>query len=204
MVRSQLKQNFLDCAAGSDAACEEAFHEVQPALRRVTRRLAFQYGAADEHDDVQQHVLAKLAEDRHRLVPLLPDDANQLAAYLSIFAANAARDWFRARNATKRGLRITRSLDGEKSSLAELVPGATPDFDRQILLDQIERAVEGDPRDCLVFRLHYRQGYPANVIAQIPAIGLSTKGVETVLHRMRARVRTTLGLEGNRARKASS
>jgi RNA polymerase sigma-70 factor (ECF subfamily) len=195
-VRCRLKQQFLECAAGSHTACDDAYSSVRPVLGRVVRRVAFLYDSGAESEDILQEALGKMAESGAELAQALPEEEPALLAYLSILASNTARDWFRARGATKRGFKVTHSLDGLEQAAPHLFARETP-IEKSLLFRQIEASLEGDPREVLLFRLHYRQGFTASEIARIPAVGLSTKGVESVLTRMRTRLRAKLSFEGN-------
>jgi RNA polymerase sigma-70 factor, ECF subfamily len=202
-LRCRLKQQFLDCAAGYDAACNLAYTHMRPILGRVVRRVAYQYNSACESEDLLQEVFGKLAEGSAELAATLPEEEFPLVAYLKILAANSARDWFRARGAKKRGFQITQSMD----NLEHVVPhlfASEQTIERNLLFGQIEACLEGDEREVLIFRLHYRQGFTASEIARLPAVELSTKGVETALTRMRSRVRARLNPEGKSTGKSSS
>src|SRR4029077_9512078 len=71
-------------------------------------------------------------------------------------------------------------------------------IEQPVLLSQIEqclmRACSGrdKERDLLIFSLQYRQGRSASMIAELPEIGLSAKGVESTIFRMTRLVREEL------------
>jgi DNA-directed RNA polymerase specialized sigma24 family protein len=68
-------------------------------------------------------------------------------------------------------------------------------MERQILLqelDKILRSICTEERDHEIFWLHYRQGLAASHIAKITHYGLSAKGVESILHRLRTQLRAKL------------
>jgi RNA polymerase sigma-70 factor (ECF subfamily) len=50
-------------------------------------------------------------------------------------------------------------------------------------------------RDRVMFWLYYRQGYTAEEIARLPAIGLTAKGVESALRRVTVWLRAQVGQE---------
>ena len=70
--------------------------------------------------------------------------------------------------------------------------------ERRVLLREIDvhlRALVEGPhaaRDRRIFWLYYRVGLPAASIAALPGIGLSTKGVESTLHRLTRELRERL------------
>ena len=61
-------------------------------------------------------------------------------------------------------------------------------------VDKIERTLREDEesknpeRDLLIFKLHFVEGLSAREIALIPALKLSTSGLENVLNRLRNRL----------------
>jgi len=73
--------------------------------------------------------------------------------------------------------------------------------ERGILLQQIDahlgRLAVGQnlERDRRVFWLYYRVGLTANAIASLPAIGLSTKGVESTILRLTRLLRQELAAD---------
>jgi hypothetical protein len=64
-----------------------------------------------------------------------------------------------------------------------------------LLLQEIDQCLQscaevpGKRRDRLIFWLHYRQGLSANAISSLPAVGLTVKGVESVIYRLTGLVR---------------
>src|SRR6185369_14042868 len=105
-----------------------------------------------------------------------------LEAYLKASIANAAHDYFRSQRAKRRDVLATTSIDDSSSSGFQFADGSDPD--RKLLIRQIELLVEGSERDKDVFLLYYRQGWTAKEISNIPGVGLSAKGVESVVLRL--------------------
>ncbi len=197
-MKSSTKLLFEQCAKGSAQACEEAYASVRGVFSRTARRVSFEYGSPGDTEDLVQEIYLKLSSMRDAVAQALPDDENLVQGYLAILAANAARDWYRARGAIKRGVSATNSLDGSARNI-EWALGHKSPIERNILLRQIEEALPGTDRERLVFRLFYRQGFSASQIAQIPALGLTTSGVESQLHRMSQAIRAKLGLKKGKA-----
>jgi len=197
---SVTKQLWEDCVQGSAAACEEAFASLAGLFTRMARRVAFEFQSPDETEDLVQEIYAKLLENRESIANALPAEEFAAQGYLAIMAANTARDWFRARGAKKRGRTVTGGFDDSTRNLAEVL-GHQPSVEREVLLREIEAKLDGDAQERRIFRLYYQQGFTANEIAQIPALGLSVKGIESVLLRMGRRLRERLA--GNRRVEAS-
>ena len=190
-----IREMFMECVAGSQSACESFFLRCQPIFRRVAARIAHQYRSPDEVDDLVQEICLKVSTPSANLAVKLPLDPNKTQAYLSTLAANVARDWFRARGARP----VTVPTDAHLPALAEIL-GVKPEHDRQLLIQQMEEALVSDQRSRTIFQLYYRQGFSALEIASIPAFGLSVKGVESLLLRVRESLKLSLGIgKGARA-----
>jgi RNA polymerase sigma-70 factor (ECF subfamily) len=121
----------------------------------------------------------------------LPSEEGALEAYFKGMAVNAARDWGRRRGADKRSQDVTVPIESHLHELAGQIRGGEP-MEREILVRQIEERLAGSRRDVAVFWLYYRQGLSAPEIAAIPAVGLSVKGVESLIHRMVGSLRERL------------
>jgi len=169
-----ISELYGDCirSGGKHSACDEFFRTVQPVLRRVCWRVARQYDAPEDVDDLVQEVSLKLIASGTSILASLPARTEAALAYLSVLAANSARDFFRARRASKRGTQPAISL-----------------YDRALLLTRIEENLPEDRREQVVFRLYYRQGFTAKEIADIPAMNLTTKGVESMIFRITRGIR---------------
>ena len=67
-----------------------------------------------------------------------------------------------------------------------------------VLLEQVDGAltrstgVDTRERDRTVFWLYYKHGFTAKAIAALPAVGLTVKGVETVIFRLTKAIRKSL------------
>ena len=135
-----------------------------------------------------QEVCLKLSNQAHA-GKVRVDNGSALDAYMRALAANTASDYFRARNAQRRDAGRTMSLENPaiQQTLADPLGGAAA-IERRVLLRQIEQlSAAGDPRDLYVFRLFHWQGLTAKEIAQIPAVQLTEKGVESLIRRMKKR-----------------
>ena len=65
-------------------------------------------------------------------------------------------------------------------------------IDREILLREIQDSLPANPLDRAVFELYYRQGFSAQEIAAIPAVGLTPKGVESRILRTTRKIQDAL------------
>jgi RNA polymerase sigma-70 factor, ECF subfamily len=195
-----IEQTFRDCAAGSQVDCESFFRLVRPLFQKVASKIAKQYSAESDVEDIVQEVSMHVVTDAAGLATKLPKD--KALAYFAVVAANSARDWFRAKGAKKRGRDKTTYLNedtfcpnGERLSPQE----------RRLLLDQIVRSLPETSREKAVFQLYFQQGYSAREIAAIPFLILTTKGVESMILRLTRQLREKLSPnEGFGIGKASS
>ena len=138
-------------------------------------------------DDIVQDVFVKFCDDDRRILrEFVPRHPESFPAFIKVVSAAAANDYFRKRNTTKRGGGV------KEGEISELHGGAVQDSDwieRNLLLSEIDRLLETSgiaSRDRMVFWFYYQQGMTAGSIASLPGISLSVKGVESVLHRLTA------------------
>lgn len=177
MLAGGLKRAVVECVEGLSRACDDFYAELRPLFTRIAARIAEQYRRSGETDDLIQEMYLKLASVQRVLARSLPDEDGAARAYLAALAANAARDYFRAKGQALYLVPITDRAE----ELREL--WSLPcDTERDVLFRQIE-ALLPKGREGTIFRLYYRQGYSIPEIAAIPSIGLSLKAAESVILR---------------------
>lgn len=180
-----MRDLFSRCAADIPSACDQFYRAISPLFRRIAGRVARQYGGSQDVDDIVQDAFLKIATSKEKLCVSLPENEEGCKAYLSMLAANTARDWYRR----ERQRAATVPVDDNLTGLCELW-GVAPDSHRQMLFNEIESSVVGEDKEKIVFRLYYRQGFSAREIAEIPHFGLTTKGVESLLLRISRQLRS--------------
>lgn len=202
MGEEGLHEWYTECVrfSGNHPACEKLFNHLRPLFKRIALRVARQFQSLADADDIVQEISLKLVSSGSSIAAALPPEPEQATAYFSVIAANTARDFFRARNCAKRDAKATVSLE----SLLALDPGAPDSTDKELLMNQIEECLPADRREQVVFRLYYRQGFSAREIAAIPAMELTVKGVESLIHRTTAEIRGRLGPGGGSEKKGAS
>jgi RNA polymerase sigma factor (sigma-70 family) len=184
------------CAAeGRPEAWELLIQQTQPLVASVVLRIARRWGqnSPTTVEDLVQEVYLKLCANRRQLMRQFdvrhPDS---FWGFLKVLSANLATDYFRSQLAQKR------STGASDAAIAGQVAALPIDPDRQVLLHQIDSILYSQlpqasrSRDRMVFRLYYRYGMTARAIAEIPAVGLNVKGVESLVLRMTQIVRTAL------------
>jgi RNA polymerase sigma-70 factor (ECF subfamily) len=187
--------------AGScdDAAWEEFISRVGKPISLTILRTASLWGKASVAlvEDLVQATYLKLWEDNCRL---LRDFAVQhpeaILGYLKKTAANATHDYFKhGRSQSSGGDRPHLSTSDVDPEAGKEVYGSQEKIAFQIFLNQIDdhlkRSLTGpdQERDRMIFWLYFRQGMSTKEIASLPAVGLTLKGVGSVIERLKECVR---------------
>ena len=177
-------------------------------------RIASAWGepSASVVEDLTQTTFVKLWEDGCRL---LRDFAIQhpeaILGYIKKTAANATHDHFKHRRSQSAGGDhphvSTTDVDPEAG---DLVQGNQNKMAFEVLLREIDsyltRTATGpdQDRDRMIFWLYFRQGMSTKEIASLPVVGLSAKGVGSVLERMKACIREQILRPGAKPAKSKS
>ena len=111
--------------------------------------------------------------------------------YFKAIAANATHDYWKHRRAGCRDDRQTDSFE-DKHVLETFASSSAASLDRAILLDRIDRCLEPGSPPRTIFWLYYRQGLTAKEIASIPEFGLTVKGIESLLLRLKKMIKEKL------------
>jgi len=195
-----LKDIVCLCAdAGDDEAWEEFVSRVGKPISLTILRTASMWGEPSRSlmEDLVQITYLKLWENSCRL---LRDFAMQhpeaILGYLKKIAANATHDYFKHDYSQSSGGSqphvSTSDVDPEVGKEGH---GSQEKIAFRLFLDEIDehlkRCLNGpdQERDRMIFWLYFRQGMSTKEIASLPAIGLSTKGVGSVLERLKHGVR---------------
>ena len=173
-----------DSSTAFDEFMELARAPIRSAVwRALSTRTAGDRAAAD--DLIQETCLKICSERGAALRRLVYPSPLGVVAYLRAIAHNVASDFFRARIAAKRG------GDQNRVALEEVLQdeagGGAAAVERLLLLDQVQRCLKEHHkavRDRAIFWLYFRQGLTAKAIASIGAVGMSQKGVESLLLRI--------------------
>lgn len=188
---------------GEEAAWVEFIRRFQPLIAGVVLRVCRQWAQPSPQliDDLVQETYLKLCADRFRLLRAFKScHKDAMFGYIKVFAANLARDHFKTSRALKRGgATVTDSLDAEAVSgtVAERM-SLSETVERKLIIEKVAGLLAAGTsgpsaeRDRQIFWLYYRVGLTAGGIASLPKIGLSTKGVESILLRLTRQVRQQL------------
>jgi DNA-directed RNA polymerase specialized sigma24 family protein len=195
---------FSVCANGGDpASWEEFIRRFNAVIGRSIFRVVIRNGRSDNSliDDLIQDTYLKIcANDCRLLRTFTPRHADSTFAYLKVVAASVAYDYFKSRHAEKREPESKSEVLDDATALSSSVSSQNSlnPAERAILIDQIDRKLVAVVpaselrRARVVFWLYYRSGFTARAIASLPAVGLSTEGVESLLLRLTRLVRDSL------------
>jgi RNA polymerase sigma-70 factor (ECF subfamily) len=188
------------CAEGGDgAAWEEFVSRFHRPISLSIIRTAYQWGEIPQQvvDDLVQDTYLKLCANKCRQLRVFAaQHPDAVLGYVKTIAANVAHDNFKSLHSQKRG-------SGEVSQIMEETdPEAAPSrssgqeaMELEVLFKQIDDCIDSclensdRDRDRTIFWLYYQQGMTAKDIATLPNIGLSAKGVESVIVRVIRRLR---------------
>lgn len=192
------------CLATQDPALWQEFvRRFQPLIagvvKKTLRRWPWIYSDPALVDDLTQDTFMKLcANDFRALREFHFEQDNSLYSFLKTVASNVAQDYLRREYSPKHGGGV------EEVDLDDaMIPARPVDAHTQILLAEIQRILEEElghepnfRRDIAIFWLYYRWGLTAKEISGISWIGLTVKGVESVLLRLTRLIRGRLGGRG--------
>ena len=196
------EQLIRACIDSADApAWEEFVRRFRPVIARTVLRTARRFGVTAPNliDDLIQETYLKICGDRCRILrEFRSEDSDAIFGLLKTVAFSVTQDHFKRAWTIKRG-------SGEKetaidSFIESVIVGdeGVSHVEQAILLREIDdylrsesHTVSGE-RDRQIFWLHHRHGMTARAIALIPGIGLTQKGVESVIQRVTNQVRCWL------------
>ena len=192
---------------GEAAAWEEFIRRFHKLLATVVMRTARRWGesAPQVIDDLIQEAYLKFCGDRCRLLrEFRPQHPDAIYGFLKVVAANVVHDHFKALRAHKRGSSEALPLheDIEAGARSGSI-GSPAAIERDILLAQVDDVLvrrvpePSRGRQRMIFWLYYRDGFTTRAIASLPFVGLSTKGVESTIHRLTRLVRSELVERGS-------
>lgn len=179
---------------------QEFIRRFRPVIATAVLRTARHWGEPSPHtvDDLVQETYLKLCDDDNRLLRSFESrHPDAIFGFLKVVAVNVVHDHFKSALAEKRGAGQIEALSDHVSPSTPIADGNTSRMmERRVLLRQIDDILtnieggEDQNRNRLIFWLHYRDGLSASAIASLASIGLTTKGVESILLRMTRMIRS--------------
>ncbi len=195
MSYSELSHSDLvqACLTANDDAWKEFKtrygHTIGLAVLRTTRR----WGNASKallEDLIGDTYLKLLANDFALLRNFQFRSEAAIFGFLKVVATNVVHDHFRRIRTKKHGIEV--SIEDIYESVDPPIPSRTgsDDIERNVQIREVEEALnevtglDGE-RDRTIFWLTHQQGFTADAIAGLEFIDLNTKGVESVLYRLK-------------------
>ena len=188
------------CAESNDSAAWEEFiarfhRDISLSIIRTARR--WDIPPREVVDDLVQDTYLKLCADKCRLLyEFVIAHQEAVNGYVKTVAINVARDYFKSQQSRKRGGKsVVQSQPEFEGKAPSEDLGGQDAMEREILLRQIDACLQSwdeghsQERDRTVFWLYYRQGLTAKEIAALPTTGLTVKGVESVILRLKSFIR---------------
>jgi DNA-directed RNA polymerase specialized sigma24 family protein len=166
---------------------------------RATRSRHMQDNVSDTVTDLAQDVYLRLVQNDGRILRSFRGTTEfSVMAFLARISVSVVSDHNRRGTADKRKAQLV-SIDEVREEL-ETSQRDVADFDANSLAAilswiDVERVLQEDPdqrnarRNLLIFKLHYIDGFTAAEIAGFPAFDLTVSGIETILARLRKRIR---------------
>jgi RNA polymerase sigma-70 factor (ECF subfamily) len=195
---------FACAQTNAPSAWEEFIRRFNPLIARVVLRTARRWGESSQSilDDLVQETYLKLCADNCRLLRTFESRQPEgIYGYLKVITTNVTHDYFKAVRAAKRGpgdpLQDLEAARDNINPLQQSVPDHLL-IERTILIQEIDQHLtsavppEDLPRSRLIFWLYYRSGLTARAIASLPDVGLTTKGVESLILRLTRMIRAAL------------
>ncbi|MFZ0272010.1 MAG: sigma-70 family RNA polymerase sigma factor [Acidobacteriaceae bacterium] len=186
------------------------FHRL---IASVVLRTASRLGdpSVQTADDLIQETYLKLCADNFALLrDFTQQHPDAFVGFIQVVTANVVRDSFRNRHSQKRGnQQIQVEPERFEPAAGPNAAGNPKAIERWLLIGEIEdhlaACLEGADRsrNMKVFWLYYRAGLSSAAIAALPDIGLTTKGVESMILRMTRAVRDRIR-SSHSARRAGS
>jgi RNA polymerase sigma-70 factor (ECF subfamily) len=147
-------------------------------------------------DDLIQETYVKLfANDRKALRSIKNEYENTIFGYLRVVASNVVRDHFRQPKNKADEIELSDAILPPAPDGQERLEFAHKKEQAKEILTGLSSS-ETYQRDVGIFWFFYEQGYTANEISLLPAVGLTVKGVEAVLFRLTRYIRERLGPKG--------
>jgi RNA polymerase sigma-70 factor (ECF subfamily) len=183
----------------SPQAWEEFVRRFHRLIATVILRTASRLGDSSKQtvDDLIQETYLKLCADNFRILRSFEQQhPDAFTGYVKVVTANVVRDHFKSAHTQKRGAGHLEQMDEDFVPMAgEDSAGSPKSIERAVLIQEITRHLDiciagpDQKRNSQIFWLHYRAGLSARAIAILPGIGLSTKGVESIILRITRELR---------------
>jgi len=195
-----IEELVRQCSASrSSEAWEEFVRRFHRLIATVILRTASRLGDSSKQtvDDLIQETYLKLCADDFRILRSFQQQhPDAFTGYVKVVTANVVRDHFKSFHTQKRGAgRLEQIEEDFVPAAGEDSAGSPKSIERAVLIREITHHLEfcvagpDQERNRQIFWLHYRAGLSARAIAELPGIGLTTKGVESIIMRITRELR---------------
>jgi DNA-directed RNA polymerase specialized sigma24 family protein len=186
--------------SGRPEAWAEFLRRYERMIFSVARNRARRYGENSPavHEELGQEFYLKVwAKDRQFLRAMDTSPDSNIEGFLKVAMAHLVDDYFKGRNAKKRGAGVRpENVDDVQPASSSHTAGGAADTEWQILKRELEAylAQRGfSQKEIDIYDLYEFQDWTAKQIAALPWAGLSEKGVESLVRRIRLALRDFLG-----------
>jgi len=191
------------CAEPCDhEAWEEFVSRVGKPIRFTVMRTISLWSAPSPSlaEDLMQATYLKLWEGgRELLRQFAIQRPEAIVGYLKRTAANVVHDYFKhSRSQSSGGGRAHVSTTDEDVETRKEAFGSQERVALDVFLKEVDELLRGSltgvdqERDRTIFWLYFRQGMSTQEIASLPTIGLSAKGVGSVIERLKNAIRNQI------------
>jgi RNA polymerase sigma-70 factor (ECF subfamily) len=203
-LRTSVNELAKACAHSADAAeWEEFVHCCAPLASLVALRVSRMWVSVPSPatvNDIVQEIFLKLCDQERRILrDFTPRGQDSFLGLLRVVSASVANDYFRRVYSEKRGGKVEIAHFVEEQESQTAIDGARPAarIQQNALFAELDQKLRSAPneipeRDRAMFWLYYRQGFTAEEIARLPAVGLTPKGVESALRRLTGWLRSQI------------
>jgi len=190
--------------SGEIAAWEEFVRRFHRLIAKVVLRAASRFGDPSKEtvEDLIQETYLKLCADNYRVIRNFEHrHPDAFVGFVQVIAANVVRDHFKSSYSEKRGSNRIEGISDEMVPVArDGGQGSPKAIERSILIEQVKQHLEycvpeiERDQSIRVFWLYYRAGLSARAIAELPGINLGTKGVESLIFRIKRELQVRIGM----------
>ena len=205
-----IEELVLRCSSSGDLdAWDEFVRRLHRLIAKVVYRVARRMGdcKTETVDDLIQETYLKLCADNYRI--LREFDHRHEGAFLGfvqVIAANVTRDHFRSAYVKNSALSQSEIPNEEAfRQTPEQAGRGSGAIEREVLIREIANHLDlctsgpDQDRNRKIFWLYYRTGLSASEIAALPGIRLNTKGIESLVLRLKRELRSRLATSGSAA-----
>lgn len=183
------------CIKGTPEAWSEFIRRFHRLIAAVVTRTSRQWGvqSPENSEEFIQEVYLRLWADDFRLLRTYQEDhESAFLGYVKRIAANVVHDHLR--RVGSHMLEASAKAIYEVNDAAKEAPGTASSQERKVFFDEIDRILKATASEDerVIFWLHYQHGLTASEIAATPTTNLTAKGVESLLRRLRGRIKAEL------------